>query len=514
MIDFFLKKQQTKLEILSQLSNEKKVSFSSFLSTLNLPRTTLKRAIDDLNSDLETNKLLCVLEQDESKKYYLVVSKNGSPLNIYHRLKLVYIKESLHFQLLNQLLTSNSQSIHDLTDHLVISSSYCYKLIKELNTLLAKFKLKISTLGKGGRIEITGQEQTLRIFSFIILTEIYQAIEWPFQHISKKEVESMIQSQKTDHTNFFSASKLNQVLFYLAITDLRVKNKKKLKSMNSELISVMGILTTNIDFLDSRILFSKYYHLDQTTVTNEVLYFNAIFRIVIAHSIPSVQKEMAGKKIVQSELRFSENLIKIANELFEEFNIQKNESTFFESVYFLSIYKIFMNLINIDIESLLKASYNYPISFEGTHYVKPDAIIDFCNAFLKKNPDFASKLFSKKNFYYTCIILNILTRIYRKTTLKIYIQFSKIFLGERLLKQNIENTFNSSTLLITSDFEQADLIISDSMDAITESKSKKYFYFYDVNDRRIWIELFQFIQLNLLKNIDSDYLPIWKEYFI
>ncbi|EAK9081813.1 M protein trans-acting positive regulator, partial [Listeria monocytogenes] len=63
-------------------------------------------------------------------------------------------------------------------------------------------------------------------------------------------------------------------------------------------------------------------------------------------------------------------------------------------------------------------------------------------------------------------------------------------------------------------FDQANLIISDSMDTIIEEENKRYFYFYDVNDRRIWLELFQFIQLNLLENVNSDYKSIWKEYFV
>ncbi|HCJ4447824.1 TPA: helix-turn-helix domain-containing protein, partial [Listeria innocua] len=339
MIDYFLKKQQTKLEILSTLSNEKRISFSSFLTKLNLPRTTLKRAINGLNTDLLENKFPCILEQDSNKKYYLQFSKKSSALNIYHRLKMVYIKESIHFQLLNLLLISNSQSISNLTVSLIISSSYCYKLIKELNTLLMNFKLEISVFDKGKQIALTGQEQTLRIFSFIILTEVYQTIEWPFHHISKEEIERMIPIQKSDYTNLSSPSKLNHVSFYLAITDLRVRNGKKLKPMDSELISIMDILTNNIDLMDSKRFFSENYQLNDKTFKNEVLYFNAIFRIVIAHAITPVHKQIAGKKIVTADLNFSRNLIKLAHELLSNFNISEEEPILYESIYFLSIYK-------------------------------------------------------------------------------------------------------------------------------------------------------------------------------
>ncbi|EAK9081355.1 M protein trans-acting positive regulator, partial [Listeria monocytogenes] len=302
MIDYFLKRQQTKLEILSHLSNEKRTSFSSFLSKLELPRTTLKRAINELNTDFVENKLPCILEQDERKNYYLQFSKKTSALNIYHRLKLAYIKESLHFQLLNLLLTSNSQSISNLTDHLIISPSYCYKLIKELNALLSDFKLEISSLRKDNQFELKGEEQTLRIFSFIILTEVYQTIEWPFHHISKEDLTLMIQSQKSDHTNLSSPSKLNQVFFYLAITDLRVKNRRKLKPMSTELISIMEILTDNNDLMASKKFFSENYPLNDDVLANEVLYFNAVFRIVIAHTITPIHKQIAGKKIVAAHL--------------------------------------------------------------------------------------------------------------------------------------------------------------------------------------------------------------------
>ncbi|HCJ4447717.1 TPA: hypothetical protein NR419_002496, partial [Listeria innocua] len=164
--------------------------------------------------------------------------------------------------------------------------------------------------------------------------------------------------------------------------------------------------------------------------------------------------------------------------------------------------------------SILKISYNYPISFEGFHYIQPNKIMSFCKKFIENNPSFSSPLFTEKNYYYTCIILDIIVRIYTKKTLKIYVQFSKVFLGERLLKQKIENVYNPSTLEFTTNFDQANLIISDSMDTVIESKKHKYFYFYDVNDRRIWLELFQFIQLNILENVTTDYETIWKEYFI
>ncbi|EPY1112648.1 helix-turn-helix domain-containing protein [Listeria monocytogenes] len=514
MIDYFLKRQQTKLEILSHLSNEKRTSFSSFLSKLELPRTTLKRAINELNTDFVENKLPCILEQDERKNYYLQFSKKTSALNIYHRLKLAYIKESLHFQLLNLLLTSNSQSISNLTDHLIISPSYCYKLIKELNALLSDFKLEISSLRKDNQFELKGEEQTLRIFSFIILTEVYQTIEWPFHHISKEDLTLMIQSQKSDHTNLSSPSKLNQVFFYLAITDLRVKNRRKLKPMSTELISIMEILTDNNDLMASKKFFSENYPLNDDVLANEVLYFNAVFRIVIAHTITPIHKQIAGKKIVAAHLNFSKNIIVFTDELLTNFNISKENSILYESIYLLSIYKIFINLINIDIETLLRISYNYPIPFGDYHYIQPNKVAAFCDTFLKENPNFSSPLFAKNNYYYTCIILDIIIRIYTKNTLKIYVQFSKVFLGERLLKQKIENLYNPSTLQFTTNFDQANLIISDSMDTIIEEENKRYFYFYDVNDRRIWLELFQFIQLNLLENVNSDYKSIWKEYFV
>ncbi|EOJ68423.1 hypothetical protein [Enterococcus faecalis] len=284
--------------------------------------------------------------------------------------------------------------------------------------------------------------------------------------------------------------------------------------MNPELISIMTILTNNIDLMAAKQFFSKQYQLSDKTFSNEVLYFNAVFRVVIAHTITPIHKQFAGKKIIAAQLDFSKNIIKLTDALLNHFDISKEDSILYESVYFLSIYKIFINLINIDIETLLKISYNYPISFEGFYYIQPNKIALFCKKFLEENSDFTSPLFSEKNYYYTSIILDIIVRIYKKKTLKIYVQFSKVFLGERLLKQEIENVYNPSTLQFTTDFDQANLIVSDSMDTIIEEKNKKYFYFYDVNDKRIWLELFQFIQLNLLENVNIDYETIWKEYFI
>ncbi|WP_225550128.1 helix-turn-helix domain-containing protein [Enterococcus sp. S22(2020)] len=481
---------------------------------MSIPRTSLKRALDELNADFSEKNIPCQLKQDDTKKYYLVFDKDDSTLTIYHRLKLVYLKESLHFQLLSLLLTSSPQSIQKLSSKLVISPSYCYRIIRELNRQLIPFKLNISHMKKTENMEILGHEQTLRIFSFILLNEAYQTIEWPFHHISKNELTSSLHYQKKSHTNLSSPSKLNQVLFYMAITDLRIKNKKRLEKMDDELISMMNILKNNIDFLESRKYFTRNYHLNTENLTNEVIYFNAIFRILIVHAISPYHKQVAGEKIVVSQLNFSKNIITITNKLLIEFDLQNTKSIFYESVYFLSIYKIFITLINIDIGSLLKVSYNYPVSYERYNHVKLDAVTSFCEVFLKKNPSISSPLFSKKNYIFTCIILNTLLRIYSSSTLKIYFQFSKVFLGERLLSQMIENVFNLSTLQITTDFYQADLIISDSLDTVTDLQNKKCFYFHDVNDKKNWIELFQFIQLNLLASIDTDYAAIWKEYFI
>ncbi|HFP6581202.1 TPA: helix-turn-helix domain-containing protein [Enterococcus faecalis] len=512
MIDFFLKKQTIKLDILLELSNQKKIDFLSYFIKKNIPRTTLKRIFDNLNNDLKENELPCRIEQDEQKRYYLTFSEKTSALTTYQRLKLIYLKESLHFQLLSILLTTPTSSIYLLSEKLMVSTSYCYRLIRELNIELQTFRLTIETKKKGEQIKIIGHEQTFRIFSFIILSEAYQTIEWPFQHITKQNIIESISLSKLKNIHSFSPSKQNQVFFLIAITDLRIKNKCRLKKMNPDLLDFVKILKENVNFADDTLILNQRYYLDDKTLNNEVLFYNALFRILIAHTILPEQKQVAGKKLCLSNTTLSNSIIELAKAISDEFGLNSELNYYYELIYFLAIYELLLSLINVSIDSFSQASDRYADSTEKLVYNNKLDIQIFYKKFLKNNINLKLSLVKDSNFVYTCNFINTLVRIYSCSSLSIYFQFSKNFLGERLISQKISNMFNSSTLKFTKNFYQANLVISDSMDTIKELDGKNYFYFNNIDDKKLWVELIMFIQFHVLESANKEYGLIWKEY--
>ena len=83
-----------------------------------------------------------------------------------------------------------------------------------------------------------------------------------------------------------------------------------------------------------------------------------------------------------------------------------------------------------------------------------------------------------------------------QSPLKIASQFSKNIMGEELIKHRLTKIYTSKALIFTSNYQEADLVISESYEGL--KKEKYYFYIDSLTDEEAWVRLFNYVQEQIL----------------
>lgn len=493
MFNFLLKKNSLKLNILLKLSNQK-LTNTELVNEFNLPQTTLSRILESLNNDLSyISKNTCSIQKDSKKKFSL--NTNTSSLAIFQRLKLFYLKESPHFNLLSLLITQNSCEIEQISNELFISESHIYHLIKELNLQLNKYNLIITSSTNRRQFEITGDEFTLRCFIFRILNESYQIIEWPFKHISSDEIILQLNKTSLNKINVLSENQINQLLFYLVILNIRLKKGKIIKNITSPILSILTILKADANSSRHIENFLHSYSLENDSLDKESLMFNVFIRLLIPSVFTNEQENRIGKKILNSTSPFFLFINPLCEEFIDTFKLINEDFIEYKLCYALTMHQLFQQLININLDTLLSTTYkpkaNFPVKTDY-HFLE---IKKFYEKYLKKNS--SNLVFdSDGSTNRICTILSVYLDSYTHSSLNIFLNFSKNNFGRIFMSQKILSHFSPLSISLTNNFFEADIVISDSMEK--EHADKQYFYMYDTTNRKQLFDMIKFINKCLL----------------
>lgn len=491
MIEQLIKKYNFKLDILLLLSNEETVDTSFLMEHFNVPRTTLKKAIADLNTDFEnSDDFDCQILQNKNYQYFIHSATNTPILTNYYQLKFNYLQESLHFQLLTLLITTPRQTVYEIGTQLNISTSYCYRIFKDLNLFLSKFTLSIVIDKQTNIVAFNGKEHIIRTFCFLLLDEAFPITEWPFTHITKEKLTAQLTRRPLSKLEALPLTQRNRLLKLIAINDLRVKKNKYISMDNSQFLDISNLLIDDNLYKEEII---ANYRLPEQTKNTELFFFNLLERVFISDIFPKENKLAIGKVIATSSSSFLADINLLEADFSETFHLSKTEDIKYEFLYYLTIYKLFLKFIDIQVDSFLAISDRYAINFFDNPHIDSTSIQEFLTIFFEDNKAIISEKGAQLNFESTCYILYSLLQVYSDTKLSIYFQLSKNLLTERILVQKIKDFFNPSSLTITENIADSTIIISDMID--TEIPGKKYFYIYNEHQRE---ELMLFILNQLM----------------
>ena len=154
--DFLEKREVFQIAILKKLIQEGgSISHEKLLKDLRLSKASLENYLEEINFYLKEYQGDCRVESD-GNRVELFLDNHFSIVTVY----IGYVKRSLKYQLINYIFKYQEFTVVKIISDLSISESTLFRKIKELNSLLKEFGIKI----KNGHIY--GEELQIRYFYF------------------------------------------------------------------------------------------------------------------------------------------------------------------------------------------------------------------------------------------------------------------------------------------------------------------------------------------------------------
>lgn len=223
MYVFIDKMDQRKIDVLKKVfhSNQHSCLYDELLSDVNVTQKTLKKIIEDIECDLEDFGFSDLITLDNSVGY---TSKSSTLSMIFsesfniQRLINAYVRKSIKFQLLFQLLHSPFKTLQESADYFHVSYVQIRRIIGEINDFLSDSDLFISTRRT---VRLEGNEVGIRIFYSFLLLVAYGGEEWPFSTVSFYDVSQLLRKCPSEVYCSDSLDKAFLIHYYVAIHLIR-----------------------------------------------------------------------------------------------------------------------------------------------------------------------------------------------------------------------------------------------------------------------------------------------------
>ncbi|GEK36140.1 helix-turn-helix domain-containing protein [Enterococcus thailandicus] len=475
---------ERELIILHIILTNKSTTLTLLSEEIAIPKLTIKGDILKLNN---------YFVEHTKNENDLIISNNQGIISInpmfsdniityFYQLKLALSNNSTLFRLCVLLLTNYSISKQQILDHLFISEAYLLKLCSQLNGYLSQFDLSVNSTNQ--IYSLKGNEICLRMFSYTILQDNFQGMEWPF--------DSTTPIVNFDNSNSaISLTKNHALYLFSEIVQQRFLNDNFLViDPDDSLYDLLKLLQESYDVTK---LFNKspFENLSENVADSEKLYLNFFARIFLSDLISSEAKINLGRKFQE----FDHPACRLANEIYSKFSnvflepISANENGIY--LYYLTIFNILYSMIGDKYVLFLELMIPVP-------HLNINKTDDYMNRIKKE----IAELFEDKALEnYIAALLYTVSSFKKSTTLKLYIQMSKVFTAVYVIEKRIQTIFNTNNIVFTNNFSEADIVITDSFEK--KSTDQILFYLDSINNSNRWIDLISLIQQKFIEKIDD-----------
>ncbi|MEC6748600.1 helix-turn-helix domain-containing protein [Marinilactibacillus sp. XAAS-LB27] len=216
-VEHFLEKNEVReITIFKQLVlNNGILSYGKMLDHLAVSKASLENDLESITSRIEVFNDQVQVDYD-GQEIKLTMSDHISLQHIYR----IYLDQSIKMEIINYLFKHQEFSITQLTQQLAISDSSLFRKIKELNTHLKEFGLKI----RNGQLQ--GEELQIRYFYF----QFYYYIEDKSALIhlrSDQQITQAVQSVENFLQVNIVPENRQRLNIWLIISKSRITNKNK-----------------------------------------------------------------------------------------------------------------------------------------------------------------------------------------------------------------------------------------------------------------------------------------------
>lgn len=489
-MNIFLKSiHREQLYLLQLIASEEEPETILLMEKANLSRSKLKRLIQELNDDLEIAfDGEMTIKQNNQFKYYFDSTFPAS--YIFHQMKLYYIEQSLHFQLIFFIAVEEKQWTNDeLCEHFAVSLPYLYQLIRESNDLIKDFGIKLERKSDT-EIILAGPEYRIRLFLFIAVLFSYHGFSAPIR-CKNEEIEDRIWELPR------TSSEKELISFVYAIAEMRMSQGHFINRMPKQVSEILHLFEVPPHIKELNQLFISPYSDDPGIIQKEIFVIRMFIRMFVYSLETKERKIKIGKQAVLLDNSLSLFCEQLLGKLLVDYDIDFGNDIFFELMYYALLSIVFLEYFKVDLDTVLSLT-NLVKEMDEDYFspihLKP--VEEFYQKFIDHFPRTLEFLEDEKSFIkFISTRLYLFLNISKNETFKVYIHYSRNLLGEMMLEKKLTQIYTNETLKITRNPEEADLIISDCIERPDEQlEDAAYFFFYDLENRKLWEKLFLFIQ--------------------
>ncbi|MGX7264711.1 helix-turn-helix domain-containing protein [Enterococcus crotali] len=486
---FMGKKERTKFELFKSIVFSKNgLSFNDLLLKYGLTKSTLSRYLHDLSQEVEEafEEKVHLSQNVQTGLYQLETQEAYSIGYLIDYLHLFYVERSGVFFILDVLLKKRYISIEAMALDLHMSSSSVYKQLRALKQMVAPFGGKISFNQLTS--PLTGNEIGVRLFSFFSYWSVFKSTEfdnknYPESWLDLKEIEGYF-----DHASSLSESQKAKLRFIQLITLRRALWQKNYIEPSKAFLADIAYFDTK----DTELLpLLKSLLTDEQYQKERALLVYATRGLI--YNLDSLETK---KKIVQayqqSSLEIAAYTTKLISEVQQEFDLDYTEEGFTNFYFYLIILLIYIKHINMDISGYYKNGLSFLPMID---YNEVNENILQRIAEIVARQDFYSKI-NKQSLPGVMAILSltIYSGIYLNKKIGC-IQICVIFNNSLILADNIKkailDVYNQERIHFTNDVMAADLVISDSYEAV--EPETEHFYFDEQLNPEQWKQMLDVI---------------------
>lgn len=465
--------------------SEKQIHIKDITDHFLISTTSATRYIHQLNEDfndiLPSNsvQIVCI-----NNVYFFKNETDKSIAYLIDILRLNYFKGTTTFKIFDALLKKNFRSMNELAKYLYMSPPHLYKSIKELNSFLKMFKIKITfQTNELSSNFVSQKEQNIRIFFCVYYWTVFKGLEWPF----KKMIPPL--TAKLAETHSFSHSQMQHFNYLVVISTYRLYSRKQNVLLDKETLNDLTPYMLINDF--SQPLHSEIHKISEHLYNQEKVFFNFLVRFYISDCDNNGQKMAIALEFLDSATPLSQYTKKIVEHLFSTFGVEVSQEAWFVSYYNLNTYFLYIKYISLDYSFWYKQKnsfFNQNSSNSTVEIVRAKFISYYKSTFSEFPPPF--KLTEEGIEHISHCLFFLVDSNLQMPVLKICIQYSRFFYLNNQIKRNINSVFQNIVYVDTP--ENADLIISDCYQG--EYQNVDYFYLFDIFDEANWKAMFACIE--------------------
>lgn len=202
-------------------SFQQKVSISDLKEKMGVSEFILLNTYEELKQDILKYQLD---EQLQIQKLNQVVQLKKNSSFSTDTLKNLYVKESLGFQIIQDVFEDMFTNSNDYADLFYTSRTKVYSKVNQLKAKLEKLGIKLSS-----RFKLVGDEIAIRTYINNLYTSVYGMNDYPFSTTLKEQSMRFIKLIETKMDIYMTQTSTTKLLYFISICRIRIENEQFVK---------------------------------------------------------------------------------------------------------------------------------------------------------------------------------------------------------------------------------------------------------------------------------------------